>query len=314
MKALQIRQYGGRDVLELNPHAPLPIAGKGQVMVKVHAAGINPIDWKIRLGYLKEHMPLTLPATLGGDFSGIVTDVGTSNSILKVGDAVYGYAGLVSGGSGSFAENAAAIHSTVARMPLKADVHEAAALPLAGASVLQALEEHLKLQPGQKILIHGGGGGIGSVAIQATKVMGAYVATTATGDDLEYVRELGADQVIDYQTEAFETRVKEFDAALDTVGGATTNLTFQVLRSGGILVSMLGPPDDVLAKRYKVRAIGQFTHVTTGLLDRLAKFLDEGSIKIRVAEALPLESGKEAFQLAEEGHPKGKVILDVQTQ
>lgn len=119
-------------------------------MVNVRSAGINPIDRKIRLGYLKEHVPLTLPATLGGDFSGIVTDVGTSNSILKVGDAVHGYASLVSGGSGSCAESAAAIHSTVARMPLKADVHEAAALPLAGASALQALEGHLKLQSGKE--------------------------------------------------------------------------------------------------------------------------------------------------------------------
>jgi NADPH:quinone reductase-like Zn-dependent oxidoreductase len=314
MKALQIQRYGGSDVLELNPNAPSPNASKEHVLVKVHAASINSIDWKIRFGYLQEHLPLALPTILGGDFSGIVTELGGSNSNLKVGNAVYGYGSPLSGGSGSFAENVAAIHSAVARMPQKASVQEAAALPLVGVSAVQALEEHLKLQPGQTLLIHGGGGGIGSLAIQIAKSIGAYVATTATGDDMEYVRKLGADQVIDYKTEAFELKVKEFDAAFDTVGGATTTKTFQTLRRGGRLVSMLGQPDEALAQKHEVTAIEQFTQVTTERLNRLAELIDSGRIKIRIDKMFSLNKGKEAFQLAEEGHPKGKVILEIQTR
>ncbi|MGE0471778.1 MAG: NADP-dependent oxidoreductase [Nitrospira sp.] len=314
MKALQIRQYGGSDVLELNSNAPSPNAGKEHVVVKVHAASINPIDWKIRQGYLKEQLPLTLPAILGGDFSGVVSELGGSNSNLKVGDIVYGYGSPFSGGYGSFAESVAAIPSTVARKPQKVSVQEAAALPLVGVSALQALEEHLKLQPGQKLLIHGGGGGIGSLAIQMAKSIGAYVATTATGDDMEYVRKLGADQVIDYKSEAFETKVEEFDAAFDTVGGATTNKTLQVLRRGGSLVSMLGQPDEAHAQKHEVTATGQFTQVTTGRLTRLAELIDGGGIKIRIDKVFSLDKGKEAFQHAEEGRPKGKVIFEIQTR
>lgn len=128
---------------------------------------------------------------------------------------------------------------------------------------------------------------------------------------MDYVRGLGADQVIDYKTEAFETKVKDFDAAFDTVGGATTNKTFQVLRKGGSFVSMLGPPDENLARQYEIRAMGQFTQVTTAVLDRLATLIDEGRIKIRIDKTLPLDRGKDAFQHAEEGRPKGKVILEV---
>ena len=172
MKALQIRQYGGKDVLELNQNAPKPVAGDGQVLIEVHAASLNPVDWKIRAGYLKEMAPLTMPATLGGDVSGIVAAVGASASHLKVGDRVYGYASRVSGGSGSFAEFVAAKPTTLALVPKNVGFVEAAALPLVGASALQAIEQHIKLQRGQKILIHGGAGGIGSVAIRLAKSIG----------------------------------------------------------------------------------------------------------------------------------------------
>jgi alcohol dehydrogenase len=311
MKALQIRQYGGREVLELNQNAPKPIAGKGHVLVEVHAAGINAVDWKIRVGYLKEHLPLTMPATLGVDFAGVVVGPGGSDSRLKVGDRVYGYGGPMYGGSGSFAEYVTAVSQTVARAPEKANVLQAAALPLVGASALQALEEHIKLRRGQKVLIHGGGGGIGSAAIQVAKAIGAYVATTATGDDLAYVQELGADQVIDYKREAFETKINEFDAAFDTVGGPTTVKSFQVVRKGGCLVSMLGQPDETLARQHGITAIGQVTLITTDILNRLAQLVDAGSVKIRIAKTFSLDRSREAFQLVEEGHPKGKVVFQV---
>ncbi|HJR75356.1 MAG TPA: NADP-dependent oxidoreductase [Nitrospiraceae bacterium] len=311
MKALQFRQYGGRDVLELNANVPRPAPAKGQVLVQVQAASINPVDWKIRLGYLKEYIPLTMPATLGVDFTGLIVDTAGSDSGLKLGDRVYGYASPLTGGSGSFAEFATVPISNVARAPQKGNAHEAAALPLAGASALQALEEHLKLQRGQKILIHGGGGGIGSLAIQIAKVIGASVATTAAGEDLTYVRSLGADVVIDYRTEAFESKVKSVDAVFDTVGGLTTTKSFQVLRPGGCLVSMHGQPDQTMATQYGITVMGQLTHVTTDVLSRLRELVEGGHVNIRIAKVFPLSRSKEAFELAEEGHPKGKVVFDV---
>ena len=311
MKALQMKQYGGTDVLELNQNATKPALGKGQVLIEVHAASLNPIDWKIRAGYLKEHLPISMPATLGGDVAGVIAEVGDSASGLRVGDRVYGYASLVSGGSGSFAEFVAAMMSTVAPAPQKANFIEAAALPLVGVSAVQALAEHVNLQRGQKILIHGGAGGIGSVAIQVAKSIGAYVATTVTADDRAYVQELGADEVIDYKKETFEQRLSNVDAVFDTVGGDTTEKSFKVLKQGGTLVSMLGQPNATLAKQYGVTAIGQMTHVATDVLKRLAKLMDSGAIKIHVDHVFPLEKAKDAFQLLEGGHPRGKVVLEV---
>ena len=311
MKAVQIHQYGGLDVLELNQNAPKPVAGDGQVLVEVHAASINPVDWKIRAGYLKEMAPLTMPATLGGDVAGIVAAVGASASTVKVGDRVYGYASLLSGGSGSFAEFVAGKISTIAPMPQKGTFVEIAALPLVGASALQAIEQHIKLQRGQKILIHGGAGGIGSVAIQVAKSIGAYVATTASADERAYVQELGVDEVIDYKNEKFEAKLKNFDAVFDTIGGDTTEKSLKVLKKSGVLVSMLGQPNPELAKMAGVTAIGQLTHTTTEVLRRLAQLVDSGTIKIRVSKVFSLEKAKEAFQLVEEGHPRGKVVFEI---
>ncbi|HJT21616.1 MAG TPA: NADP-dependent oxidoreductase [Nitrospira sp.] len=311
MKALQIKQYGGRDVLELSPNASKPAAGKGQILVVVHSASINPIDWKVRAGYMKEMVPLTMPATLGGDVAGVVAEVGESVSSVKVGDRVYGYPSLLAGGSGSFAEFVVAPISALAPAPQKVDFGDAAALPLVGASALQGLEQHIKLQHGQTILIHGGAGGIGSLAIQIAKAIGAHVMTTASGEDRTYVQELGADQVINYQNEAFETKVKDVDAVFDTVGGETTNKSFRVLKKGGTLVSMLGQPDSTFARQYGVTAIGQFTQVTSEVLRRLAQLVDGGKVKPRVAKVFPLEKAKEAFQLVEEGHARGKVVFEI---
>lgn len=285
MKALQINQYGGRDVMKINANASRPVPSKGQVLIEVHAASINPIDWKVRAGYMKEMVPLTMPAILGGDAAGVVAEVGEGVSGVKPGDRLYGYPSLLTGGSGSFAEFVVAPASAVASAPQKVNVVEAAALPLVGASAVQALEQHIKLRQGQKILIHGGGGGIGSIAIQIGKLLGAYVATTAAGDDVAYVQSLGADQVIDYKKESFEQRVKDFDAVFDTVGGDTTKKSFKVLKKGGTLVSMLGQPDAALAKQQEVTAIGQFTQVTTEVLTRLAQLVDEGKVKIRARQS-----------------------------
>lgn len=312
MKAAQINTYGGNEVLEINENASKPTLAQGQVLVEVHAVSLNPVDRAIRAGYLKEMVPLSFPATLGGDFSGVVAEVGEAVSDFKVGDPVYGQAILLNGGSGSLAQFVAANAANTARKPQNVSYIEAAALPLAGVSALQALEEHIKLEKGQKILIHGGAGGIGTIAIQLAQSLGGYVATTVRTDDKNYVKELGADQVIDYQNEAFEEMLKEFDAVLDTVGGETTNKSFKVLKKGGILVSMLGQPDPELVEKYGVTAIGQSTNTNTQHLNRLAELIDSGKIKVELDKVFPLEQVQEAFKHLEQGHPRGKVVVKIE--
>ena len=218
----------------------------------------------------------------------------------------------MNGGSGSFAQFVAANATNTARKPRKVGYVEAAALPLAGASALQALEEHIKLKQGQKILIHGGAGGIGTIAIQLAKSLDGYVATTVRGDDRDYAKALGADQVINYQNEAFEEMLREFDAVLDTVGGETTNKSFQVLKKGGILVSMLGQPNPELAKTHGVTAIGQRTNANTQHLNRLAELIDAGKIKVKLDKVFPLEEAREAFKHLAEGHPRGKIVIKIE--
>ena len=311
MKAVQINTYGGIEVLEINENAPTPQPSKGQVLVEVHAASINPIDYKIRAGFLKEMIPLQFPATLGGDFAGVILELGEGVTDFKVGDLVYGSAIILNGGSGAFAQILAAKVGNTALKPKNVDFAQAAALPLVGASALQALEDHIKLKNGQKILITGGAGGIGTIAIQLAKSLGAYVATTVGSKDIEYVKSLGADEIIDYQTQIFEQVLKDFDSVFDTVGGETSDKSFQVLKKGGVIVSMLGQPNAELAQKYGAVATSQNTVTNTKALDRLAELVDNGKIKIHVDKVFPLEEAKEAFKHLEEGHPQGKVVLKI---
>ncbi len=313
MKAVQINIYGGSDVLEINETAPKPSAHKGQVLVEVYAASINPVDWKLRAGYLKDWMPVQFPATQGGDFAGIVLQIGEGVSKFKLGDKLYGSAFVLNGGSGAFGQVAAVNIANSAYKPKSVNFEEAAALPLVGASAIQALEEHIKLQAGQKILIHGGAGGIGSIAIQLAKAMGAYVATTVSPDDKDYVKKLGADEVIDYKNEKFEDLLADYDAVFDTVGGETTSKSFKVLKKGGIIVSMLGQPDPKFAKEHEVTAIGQGTDTNFKHLTRLAELVDSGKIKVTVDKIFSLDQVKEAFDYQEKNSPRGKVVIQCKT-
>jgi NADPH:quinone reductase-like Zn-dependent oxidoreductase len=227
MKAAQINEYGHADVIEVSDIAK-PTLGEGQVLVEVHAASINPFDTIVREGHVAQ-MIKSLPVTLGGDIAGVVTEVGSGVTEFAVGDKVYGQANAVAGNSGAFAEFAATAASQVGNMPANLSFVEAGAIPLTGESALQVITGHMKLAPGQKILIHGGAGGIGTVAIQIAKHLGAYVATTATGEGIQYVTDLGADEVIDYASQKFEDSVHDYDAVFDTVGGDTYVRSFGVL-------------------------------------------------------------------------------------
>jgi alcohol dehydrogenase len=310
MKAVQYKTYGGSEVLEIN-EVTLAEPGPNQILVEVHAAAINPFDTKLLPGIYKDNIPLQFPVTPGGDFAGKVIKTGTEVTGLKVGDNVYGSAMVLSGGTGSFAEMALVKAANAAPMPQSADYEEAAASVLVGVSALQALEEHMELRSGQKILIHGAAGGIGHMAVQLAKSIGAYVSATASGDDAEFLKQLGADRVIDYKTEAFEDMVKDFDAVFDTVGGDVTEKSFTVLKKEGILVSMKGKPDEERAKKVGVRVVGQGTRTNRKRLDRLTELIEGGKIKVRIDRVFPLDKVREAFDRQTEGHPRSKVVLKI---
>lgn len=310
MKALQYKNYGGSAVLEIN-EVEKPIVGKGQVLIEVHAASINPFDYKLRLGYMKDGMPLQFPFTIGGDLSGVVTAVGEEVNNFKIGDEVFGQSYNFGGSSGSMAQFAAANIDSIAQKPANIDHNQAASLPLVGSSAIQALEDHMNLQSGQKILIHGGAGGIGSIAIQLAKHLGAYVATTASAKDIDFVKGLGADKVIDYTQEKFEEKLSGFDAVYDTVDGDTTERSFKVLKKRGILVSMLGKPSEELAVEYGVTVVGQGTKTDSEHLTKLAQLIEQGAIKPQVDKIFPFEQSRAAFEYAENNHPRGKVVIKI---
>ena len=308
MKAAQINRYGDDDVLELNEKTPIPVLSKSQVLVEVFAASINPIDIAIRSGYLKDNTLIQFPATLGGDFSGIIL---TGDSEFKKGDAVYGQAALLTGGSGSFAEIAAVNVSNISFKPKKINFMEAASLPLAGISAYQALDKYIKISKGKKLLIHGGAGGIGSLAVQLAKNSDAFVAATVSKNNMVFVKKLGADLVIDYQNDNFDTMIKEFDAVLDTVGGDINLRSYKILKKGGIIVSMIEHPNPELIEKYDIIAIKQISNLNTIQLKRLSKIIENGKLKAQIDKVYPLVQIKDAFKYFEEAHPKGKVVLKV---
>lgn len=232
MKAAQIKNYGGIDAIEINSNAQKPLLQQGQVLVEVHAASLNRIDSAVRNGYLQKMMPLPLPLTLGGDFAGVVTEIGKDVADFKVGDKVYGNAGVYKGGSGSLAEFVASKSENTYFKPTSIDFTKSAAFPLEGASALQGIEEELKVQAGQKILIQGGAGGIGSLAIQIAKMHGAFVATTVGTDDVEFVKNLSKKRIGNRRADYISsiTTVEEYRSGLPAPKPARTTLLPRPIR------------------------------------------------------------------------------------
>ena len=283
----------------------------GKVLVTIKAAGVNPADWKIREGGLQQMISLQFPFTLGMDFSGVIKQVGegVSSSEFKQGDEVYGQAGVVNGGSGAFAEIALAKTEGISNKPKRLNHAEAAALPLVGVSAWRALMENIGLSKGQRILIHGGAGGIGSIAIQLAKNLEAYVTTTVSANDKEFVQELGADQVIDYKNQNFEDLLHDYDAVFDTVGGETYKRSFKVLKKEGIIVSMLEQPNSELMNQYDIKAIFQFTQADRERLTKLAQWVDQNNIRVNVDRTFSLDEAADALDYQKDVHPRGKVVL-----
>jgi NADPH:quinone reductase-like Zn-dependent oxidoreductase len=288
VKAARIYNYDGAKALRFEG-TPVPEPQSGEVLVRVHAAGVNPIDWKIRAGYLQQMKLLQLPFTLGGDFSGVVQAVGKDVAGCKVGDEVYGQASVFSHGSGSFAEFCLARAGAVALKPCSVSHFEACGLPTAGVSALQALMESLRLSAGQKILINGGASNIGSISIQLAKHLGAHVVTTASADDIPYVQGLGADEVIDYRSRKFKEVIIGFDAGVDTVGCDTYAQPFRVLKRGVRLSSILAYPGAGWTNDSWLEAFALSTRVTTRRLEKLAELVEEGALNVRVDQTFPLD-------------------------
>src|SRR3989344_2338962 len=311
MKSAQIKKYGGPEVIEIvNVEKPKP--GAGQVLVKVYASSINPFDVAVLSGRVTQMTDSKLPMTIGLDIAGVVSEIGEGVEGFFVGNKVFGSANVLAGGTGAFAELAVTPAGIISKMPGNLNFDEAAAIVLTGVSALQALTEHIDIKRGQKILIHRGAGGIGTMAIQIAKSIGAYVVTTATGEGVNYVKKLGADEIINYKSQNFEEVLSDCDAVYDTIGGEVFEKSFKVLKKkGGIIVSMVAKDEKGLAGEYEDEAISQFTKVNTERLNKLAEFIEKGVVKPHIDKVFLLDRIREAFLYQMSGEVMGKVVIKI---
>ena len=307
MRAIQLLNYGGPEQMLLQD-IPVPQCGPHDVLVGVVAAGVNPVDWKLRGGAMSSAIKKNFPFVLGQDGAGIVAAVGGEVTDFVPGDEVFFYAEFARGGS--YADYVAVDAAQVALKPRTVSFASAAALPTPGQAAWTALEESARLQSGERILIHGAGGALGSIAVQLAKDKGAYVVATASGADADLVSSLGADEVIDYRQQRFEKRAKGMDVVLDTIGGATQESSWSTLRAGGILVSTASPPSNQHAAAAGVRSAFVFTPPRGKVLAQLARQIDAG-MRILVGQELALEDAQHAHRLGESGNGRGKMILNV---
>ncbi len=306
MKASRIHSFGSSDVLTLE-ETPRPEPADGQVLIKVYAAGVNPVDWKIRSGTFKK-ADIHLPLTLGRDVSGVIEAVGRGVAGFKPGDEVYAFLGSHSGG---YAEYALAEEREVAPKPASLDHVHAAAVPLAATTAWQALFDHGNLQPGQRVLIHGAAGGVGHYALQFAKAKGATVLVTGRSEDFDLLRSLGADEVIDYRRARFEDRARDVDLVLDLVGGETQERSWDCLKDGGTLISTLEQPSLEKAEAHHAKAEAFVAQPKAEQLREITDLIEQGKVKVVIEETFPLEEAKQAHDAIERRHTQGKIVLTV---
>jgi alcohol dehydrogenase len=334
MKAFVIDRYGSSNVVRA-AEMPEPAMRDDDVLIQIHAASINPLDLKIRSGALKLVLPYHLPLILGNDLAGVVVRVGTRVRGFKPGDEVYTRPEQER--IGAFAEYIAVREEALAHKPATLTMEDAASIPLVGLTGWQALIEKANLKRGQKVLIHAGSGGVGTFAIQLAKHLGAYVATTTSASNRDLVKRLGADVVIDYKQTDFATMLHDYDVVLDTQGGATLMKSVRVLKRGGKLISISGPPDPDFASAsgapwfvraamrmlsYRIRRLAQrhqvsysflFMRANGTQLRRIAELIDAGTIRPVVDKIFPFASTAAALDYVETGRAKGKVVVKVKS-
>src|ERR1700736_2837460 len=308
MKAVRIHNYGGPEVLKYED-APRPEPQADEVLVRVHAAGVNPIDWKVREGHMKDFWPHKLPLILGWDLSGVVEELGRGVSRFKIGDEVYSVPDPTR--HGTYADYIVVRESEVALKPNALHHIRAAAVPLTALTAWQALFDTAQLQPGQRVLIHGAAGGVGHFAVQLAKWKGAHVMGTASTKNHEMLYELGADELIDYTVLKFESIVRDVDVVLDTIGGDTQERSWQVLKKGGTLVSLVQQPSESKAKEHGARGIRLGARPNGRELAEIAKIIDAGKLAPVIDRILPLSEARRAHELSQSGHTHGKIVLRV---
>ncbi len=308
MKAIRIHEYGGPDVLSID-EIPMPEPAADEVLIRVHATSVNPVDWKIREGLRKEKFPSKLPLTLGWDVSGVVEQVGEKVSIFRKGDEVYGRPDPTK--NGAYAEYIVVKANLLSIKPISIGHTEAAAVPLAGLTAWQGLFDHGLLKEGQKVLIHAAAGGVGTYAVQFAKSKGAYVIGTASDQNIDFLKRLGADEVIDYNMDNFETILSDIDLVLDTIGGDTQLKSIEVLKIGGRLITTLAPEFVTEAKAKNVHLTAYMAQSFPEQLAEIATMIDAGKVKPIIDQVLPFTEARSAHIRSEEGHTRGKIVLQV---
>jgi len=309
MKAIRFHHYGGPDLLVLDD-VPAPNLCAGEVLVRIQAAGVNPADYKFRAGWFKDFVNLTLPFIPGADFSGTVERVGPGVQGFKPGDEVFGMRDVQVGGS--YAQYIAVRSDAIALKPRRLSHTQAAGVPLAALTAWSALFDHAELKRGQRVLIHAASGGVGVFAVQLAKLAGTEVIATTSTDNVELVRSLGADQVIDYRIADFASTVKDIDIVLDTLGGETQVKSMEVLRTDGLIVTLQPPGiEAMLAKQMKVRTALVEVAANGKRIAKLASLLDDGVLTPIIDQVLPLAQAGQAHVRSESGRARGKIVLTV---
>jgi NADPH:quinone reductase-like Zn-dependent oxidoreductase len=308
MKAWRVHEFGPPEKMIFET-VPRPLPAAGEVLVKVHAAGVGPWDASIRAG--KSVLPQPLPLTLGSDLAGEVATLGSGVSDIAVGDQVFGVTNTQF--LGAYAEYALASAAMLAKKPSSLSYIEAASVPVVAVTAWQGLFDYARLEAGQMVVIHGAAGNVGAFAVQLARRARLRSVVTASTKDIDYVRGLGADKVVDYHTQRFEDQVRDADAVLDLVGGETQTRSFQILRRGGKLISAVSKPDLDRARQHGVNAAFFLVDVTTDRLRKIAALIDRGELKTRIGAILPLADAREAHMIldGQRAQPQGKIILSV---
>jgi N-ethylmaleimide reductase len=303
IRAIRIHAYGGPEVVRID-EVDRPAPGAGQVAIAVRAAGVNALDWKIREGFVKDHLPLALPIVLGCEVAGEVVAIGAGVEGFGVGDRVLALVGVV----GGYADVVVVAAAQVARMPSELSDAQAAAIPVGGLTAWQAVYEAARVTRGQRVLIHAAAGGVGSFATQFAHAEGAHVIATASAPNHDYVRALGADEVIDHRAVRFEDVARDIDVVLDLVGGDTIERSRGVLARGGILVSIVDP---AVGTKVSEGRTGMWFSVRADAarLEAIAAQVARGQLRVEVSKMLPLANGKDALEANRAGRTRGKIVL-----
>lgn len=308
MKAVRIHDYGDASVLRYED-APEPAFAPDEVLVRVVGTSVNPVDWKIRQGHLKDMLPFSMPFIPGWDVSGIVHAVGAQVRRFKPGDAVYGRPDIAR--NGTYAEYVAVRESELANKPRTISHIEAGVLPLAGITAWEAVVTAGGVQAGQRVLVHAAAGGVGSLAIQIAKARGAHVIGTASGGNRALVESLGVDQFIDYKTQELQDAGRNVDLVIDTIGGQVQHDSFAVMGPEAMLVSTVGDPTTDPARRHGQRAKGIFIQPNVPVLDQLTMMVDDGPLRVVICAEFGLKDIRRAHALSESGHAVGKIAIYV---